>query len=213
MPEADATRCRLCLVTPADIEPAAFAPRLADALSGGDVASVIVAAAPERLQEAAERLVPIAAMRGAAALVLNDTQIAGRAKADGVHIDTGLADFRAAASLRPKKIVGLGGIRSRHEAMTAGEADPDYLFFGRLDGDSGDRIFDKTLDLAAWWSSMFVIPAIVMGGGTIASVDDAAAANIEFVALCRAVFEHPDGPGAAVAEANRRLAAAVGGGR
>jgi len=53
---------------------------------------------------------------------------------------------------------------------------------------------------------MFVIPAIVMGGNSLASVSQAADAGIEFVALCRAVFDHPD-PAAAVAEANRLLSA------
>src|SRR5262249_8743853 len=114
-----------------------------------------------------------------------------------------LAD--AVAAFRRKKIVGAGGIRSRHEAMLAGESDPDYVFFGRLDGDTGPMIFDKSLELAAWWSSLFMIPAIVMGGNAVASVRAAAEASIEFVALGRAVFDAAD-PGAAVAEANLLLA-------
>jgi thiamine-phosphate pyrophosphorylase len=206
---ADVSRCRLCLVTPAVDAPARFAPRLADALSGGDVATLIITAAPPDLQAAAEALVPIAQARGVAALVHNDTRIAGRAKADGVHVDSGIADLRdAVAALRPRRIVGAGGFASRHDAMLAGEADPDYLFFGRLDGDTEDAIFPKALDLAAWWSSVFVIPAVVMGGRATDSVVAAAEAGIEFVALRDAVWAHPEGPAAAVAAANRRLAAA-----
>ena len=128
------------------------------ALSGGDVASLIIAvdpADPGVLQRLAEALVPIAAARGVAALIHNDTRIVGRPGADGVHVDSGAADLASAVGgLRPKKkIVGAGGIRSRHEAMGAGEADPDYVFFGRLDGDTGEAIFAKALELAAWWSS------------------------------------------------------------
>ena len=205
---AEASRARLCLVTPAVGDPAGFAPRLADALSGGDVATLIVTAAAANLQALAEAAVPLAQARDVAVLVHNDTRVAGRAKADGVHVDSGIADLRdAVATLRPRRIVGTGGFMTRHDAMLAGEADPDYLFFGRLDGDTEDGIFPKALDLAAWWSSVFVIPAIVMGGKAIASVDEAAAAGIEFVALRDAVWSHPGGPGAAVAEANRRLAA------
>ncbi|HMN87339.1 MAG TPA: thiamine phosphate synthase [Bauldia sp.] len=205
---AEASRARLCLVTPAGGDPAGFAPRLADALSGGDVATLIVTAAAANLQALAEAAVPLAQARDVAVLVHNDTRVAGRAKADGVHVDSGIADLRdAVATLRPRRIVGAGGFMTRHDAMLAGEADPDYLFFGRLDGDTEDGIFPKALDLAAWWSSVFVIPAIVMGGKAIASVDEAAAAGIEFVALRDAVWSHPGGPGAAVAEANRRLAA------
>ena len=210
MPKADVSRCRLCLVTPAFVDPIAFVPLLGEALAGGDVASLIVTGSASSLQSFAESVVPIAQSRGVAALIHNDTQIAGRAKADGVHVDSGIADLRDAAStLRPRRIVGAGGVHSRHEAMLAGEADPDYLFFGRLDGDTGDDVFDKALDLAAWWSSMFVIPAMVMGGRTVASVRTAADAGIEFVALRHAVWDHPKGPGAAVAAANTVLAGAA----
>ncbi len=182
--------------------------RLVDeALAGGDVASLIIDADGDRLQGLAEALVPGAQARGVAALVRNDTRVAGRARADGVHIDSGLADLAAAVEkFRPKLIVGAGGPRTRHDAMTTGEANPDYLFFGRLDGDTDDDIFPKALGLAAWWSSVFVIPAMVMGGRSIASVEQAGREGIEFVALRHAVFDDPRGPGAAVEDANRRLA-------
>src|SRR4051812_22561413 len=174
MPEAEKNRCRLCLVTPLRSDPAALPGLVGAALSGGDVASLIIAvdpADPNVLQGIAETLVPIATARGVAALVHNDTRIVGRTGADGGHIDSGAADLAdAVAALRRKKIVGAGGIRSRDEAMHAGEADPDYLFFGRLDGDNAEAIFDKAFELADWWSSLFVIPAIVMGGSTVTSV-------------------------------------------
>jgi thiamine-phosphate pyrophosphorylase len=208
MPEAEKSRCRLCLVTPLRSEPAALPALVGAALAGGDVASLIIAvdpADPNVLQRTAEALVPIAAARGVATLIHNDTRIVGRTGADGVHIDSGAADLAAAVeALRRKKIVGAGGVRSRHEAMLAGESDPDYVFFGRLDGDTGAAIFEKTFELAEWWSSLFVIPGIVMGGNAIASVRQAAAAGIEFVALSRAVFAAAD-PAEAVAEANRLL--------
>jgi len=209
MPDADTSRSRLCLVTPSPSEPAVLARLVASALSGGDVASLIVTVDPpdpRALQEIAEAIVPIAVRRGVATLVHNDTRIVGRAGADGAHIDSGVADLAdAVAALRPKKIVGAGGVRSRHEAMLAGEANPDYVFFGRLDGDTEESIYPKALELAAWWSSLFVIPAIVMGGSSIASVGDAAVNGIAFVGLRSAVFAADD-PAAAVAEANRILA-------
>ncbi len=205
-----ASRCRLCLVTPAGVDARTFAPRVADALSGGDVASLIIAAHPTdpaALQKAAEAFVPIAQDAGVAAIVHGDTRIVGRSKADGVLVDGGAAELAAAlAALHPKRMVGVAGLTSRHEAMAAGEAAPDFLFFGRLDGDSGDGIFRKALDLAAWWSDVTVIPAIVMGGSTLISVREAADAGIEFVALAKAVWDDPRGARAAVAEACERLA-------
>jgi thiamine-phosphate pyrophosphorylase len=139
--------------------------------------------------------------------VVNDTRIAGRAGADGVHVDTGVADVTAAvASGRGRRMVGAGGISSRHDAMLLAEAEPDYLFFGLLDGDRAPDIFPKALDLATWWAEVAVIPAVVMGGQAIDSVDAALSAGIDFVALRQAVWDDPRGPAAAVAEANARLA-------
>ncbi len=205
-----ASRCRLCLVTPAGVDAETFAPLVADALSGGDVASLIIAAHaadPASLQQAAQAFVPIAQNAGVAAIVHGDTRIVGRTHADGVLIDSGLADLAAAVTaMRPQRMIGAAGIASRHEALAAGEASPDFLFFGRLDGDTGDGIFPKALDLAGWWSAVTVIPAVVMGGRRLDSVREAAQEGIEFVALSGAVWDDPRGAGAAVAEACEHLA-------
>lgn len=207
-PSAD-VRCRLCLVTPAGFSADEFAPRLADALAGGDVASLIItpsAGDAAAFQRAVQQLVPITSARGVASVVSGDGRIAARTGADGLHVETGAGDVAEARSAFKNKIVGAGNIQSRHDAMELAEADPDYLFFGRLDGDTGDDIFPRALDLAAWWSSVAVIPAIVMGGAAISSVDAAAASGIEFVALSRAVWDDPRGPAAAVADVSARLA-------
>lgn len=203
---------RLCLVTPPVVDPATFPAVLKSALAAGDVATLFITGegSPASVQRIAEVLVPIAQQADTAAVVLNDTRLLGRTGADGVHIDTGVADLAAALErLRGKKIVGAGGIRSRHDAMQAGEREPDYLFFGRLDGDTADTIFPKALDLASWWSGLFEIPAVVMGGHALASSLEAVEARIEFIALRTAIWEHPEGAAAAVAEANRVLAGEV----
>jgi thiamine-phosphate pyrophosphorylase len=203
----DQRRCRLCLVTPADRGAGECARLVADALAGGDVAVVIVTGVDEQqLQALAEAVVPVAIDRGVAALIHNDTRIAGRVRADGIHIDTGPDDVAAAvAAARGKRMVGAGEIRTRHEAMLNAQAEPDYLFFGLLDGDRDGEIFPPALDLAAWWCEVAVIPAVVMGGNAVASVEAARDDGIDFVALRRAVWDDPRGPAAAVADANARL--------
>jgi thiamine-phosphate pyrophosphorylase len=50
------------------------------------------------------------------------------------------------------------------------------------------------------------IPAVVMAGGTLASIEAAAATGAAFVALNRAVWLNPAGPGEAIARANALLA-------
>ena len=208
-PIESARACRLCLVTPPGMTAEVAGLQVEAALAGGDVASLIITADPadpDAHQALAARLVPIAQARGAAVLIHNDTRIAGRVKADGIHVDSGTADIAdAIRTFRPQRIVGAGNIWSRHEALEVGELGPDYVFFGRLDGDTGLDIYPKALDLAAWWSELVEIPAIVMGGSALESVVTARDAGIEFVALSRAVFDAED-PRGAVAEAIRLLA-------
>lgn len=205
----DFDTCRLCLVTPSGVSPEALGAMLNEALAAGDVASLIVTAGSADLSRLAQLTVPIAQAHGVAALIHNDRQIAAMTGADGVHLDDGIAELRACvADMHPERIIGVGNLTSRHYAMAAGEAEPDYVFFGRLDGDTGEEIFPKALGLAEWWASLFQIPAVVMGGSDLSSVQQARDAGIEFVALRRAVWEHPDGPARAVAMANHLLAEA-----
>ena len=205
MSRSPAGACRLCLIAPTAIDAATFPAQLEAALGGGDVAALILTGTDERLLKP---LVQLAQSAEVAALVVDDTRLGGRTQADGLHIESSIGELKIALEkLRGRGIVGAGNLRSRHDAMTAGESEPDYLFFGRLDGDTAPEIFRKALDLAAWWSGLFEIPAMIMGGSALASVTEAAAAGIEFVALRSAVWDHSEGPAAAVAEANRLIRA------
>ncbi|WP_036791690.1 thiamine phosphate synthase [Pleomorphomonas koreensis] len=202
-------RARLFLITPRAVDAATFAPRLEAALAAGDVASLLIApdvAGGAELQAIAEALVPIAQRHDVAALVVGDSRVMGRAHADGLHIETGSAALREAVeALQPKSIVGAGNLRARHEAMEAGEANADYVFFGLLDLDESDEPHRKTIDLGAWWAELFEPPCVLLAGRSMASVETCARTGADFVALRAAVWEHPDGPAVAVTEANAIL--------
>jgi thiamine-phosphate pyrophosphorylase len=201
-------RTRLILVTPPEMDAETFPRRLEEALGGGDVAAVIIApdAGGRAAAPLASALVPIIQRAGAAALIAEDTQLAGRAGADGVHIGTSLEDLRLAAeSHRPKRIVGAGGLTTRHDAMAAGEMGIDYLFFGRLAGDTHDAAHPKALDLAEWWAELMEVPAVIMAGRTLDSTAEAAATGAAFVAVNSAVWNHAGGPAEAVGIANAAL--------
>ncbi|MGD9738394.1 MAG: thiamine phosphate synthase [Bauldia sp.] len=200
----DSIRTRLCLVTPAGFDDG-FAAVLDDALGGGDVASLIIVPPPGMPEQLARRLGGVGTRHGVATLIAADSMpLTGL---DGVHVEGGAAAVKAAiARHHPKYIVGAGGALSRHDAMIIGEAGPDYLFFGRLDGDGQPGIHPAAMALAEWWVPLFEIPAVVTGGSAIESVGEAAGLAIEFVALRSAVWNDPRGPRAAVADANRILA-------
>jgi thiamine-phosphate pyrophosphorylase len=191
-----AERTRLFLVAPAAPD-RGFAASLAEALAGGDVAAVLIGCGANEgaAEECARELVPVAQQAGAAALIAEHTRVAGRLKADGVQIGTGIGDLRAAAqTFRPKRIVGAASLYSRHAAMEAGEVDIDYVFFGRPHGDIRDEPHPKALELATWWSEVMQVPAVVMAGRAVESVATAAATGAAFVAVHEAVWAHAGGP-------------------
>ncbi|MCW5708589.1 thiamine phosphate synthase [Shinella sp.] len=189
------TRCRLVLILPEGEDLSARAAMLEGALKGGDVASVIL---PQyglddgQFQKHAETLVPIVQQAGAAALVAGDTRVAGRAKADGIHVTGGLEELgETIEKFTPKLIVGGGNATDRHRALEIGEVQPDYIFFGKIGGDIKPEAHPKNLALAEWWASMVEIPCIVLGGTDPHSALAAAETGAEFVALDRAVFADP----------------------
>ncbi|MDQ0458099.1 thiamine phosphate synthase [Rhizobium paknamense] len=203
-------RCRLVLIAP-DLPdaPAEYARIIADALRGGDAASVILpqyGLNDHDFQARAEAVVPDVQKAGAAALVVDNSRVAGRAKADGLHI-TGKADVLAEAveKFTPKLIVGASGAMDRHQALELGEAGPDYMFFGKLDGDIKPEAHSKNLALGEWWSAMIEIPCIVMGGTDPQSALAIAETGAEFAALGKAVFADPARAAAVLAEVNALL--------
>lgn len=236
-------RSRLVLVTPDTGDIGVLADDLRLALSGGDVAAVLIgrAGSDADRQSAAERLVPIAQGAGAAAVVIGDTRAAGRSKADGIHLDLGAGeddtglpaadgeyatddadddgdDDEAPSRADPVtaeiadmvarfkgKIVGVGGVRTRHAAMAAAEADAAYVLFGLLERPDADVTHHKTLAFADWWVPLFEVPCIALAGATRDAVAEAASTGAEFIGVRTFVWSHPDGPAAGVAEANAVL--------
>jgi thiamine-phosphate pyrophosphorylase len=202
-------RCRLVLIVPDDTDADRQAQALTQALSGGDVASVILpqyGLDDQAFQKRAEMLVPIVQDGGAAAILYGDSRVAGRARADGMHLDGGLEELgEAIEKFTPKLIVGAGGATERHAALEIGELRPDYIFFGRFDGDIKPEAHPKNVALAEWWASMIEIPCITMGGSDVESVVAVAESGGEFVALRSAVCASDAGPAAAVAKANALL--------
>jgi thiamine-phosphate pyrophosphorylase len=204
----------LYLITPRLEEAGGFAPALEAALEAGVVACVLARVAA-RDESSAKRIVralaPLAQERGAAFIVADDAQLAQRAGADGVHISNAgenTAGLDAAIGrLKPDSIVGAGLLRSKHEAMTAGEKDIDYIMFGEPEADGSAPAFDNTLERVAWWADIFNVPVVAYAAG----LDEAAPlarAGADFIALGSAVFDDPRGPASAVRDAMAAIALA-----
>lgn len=201
-------RCRIVLIA-RQADPGATPDRVLSALEGGDAASLIlVEEAPGGgdFQLWCEAIAPDAQERGVAVIVAGDTRVAGRIGADGLHMIAAADEIAEAAKRHNgKMIIGADGGKTRDEALDIGEAQPDYIFFGKFGFDNKAEAHPRNLDLAGWWAQMIEIPCVVQGGSDIASVEAAAATGAEFVALDAAVFGQGIDSRAAVAEANQRL--------
>jgi thiamine-phosphate pyrophosphorylase len=209
MPSAEPNRCRIVLIAPAGLTAERFASRLRKAIEGGDVASLIVPVHgldDASFQHFCEHVVPIAQEAGVAVIVEGDTRIAGRVGADGVHLETGSAEIgNDIERLQSRMMVGVGGAKTRDDALDLGELRPDYIFFGRFGYDTKPEPHHRNLTLGQWWADVIEIPCIVMAGSDIASVVDVAATGAEFVALSSAAFADDIDPRAAIERANALL--------
>jgi thiamine-phosphate pyrophosphorylase len=202
-------RCRIVLIAPAGLSAERFATRLRQAVEGGDIASLIIPANgldDASFQHFCEHVVPIAQEAGIAVMIEGDTRIAGRVGADGVHLETGLTEITGDIErLQQRMMVGVGGAKTRDDALDLGELRPDYIFFGRFGFDTRPEPHHRNLSLGRWWAEVIEIPCIVMAGSTVESVVEVAATGVEFVALSAAVFGDDVDARAATARANALL--------
>jgi thiamine-phosphate pyrophosphorylase len=190
----------------------AFGGSVDAAFAAGDVAALLV-----RLDNGDERtlinrvkaLAPTVQSRDVALLLDGRPELVVRADADGAHL-TGIEALQAALPLlKPERIAGVGGLRSRHDAMLAGEAGADYVMFGEPDrrGNGGRPPLAAVLERLQWWAELFQSPCI----GYAADADEVrpiAEAGADFVALGEWIWTQADGAENAVARAGAALAAA-----
>ncbi|GAA5110258.1 thiamine phosphate synthase [Bartonella jaculi] len=127
----------------------------------------------------------------AALLIAGDSRIAGRIKADGLHVE---GDFNALTyyenQKKEQKIIGFGNLRNRHSAMLAGEAGVDYLFFGKLGADKKPHAHPRNVQLAKWWAEIMEIPAVVQAGSDFSTFDEVVKTACEFIAVEEIIFAH-----------------------
>jgi len=200
-------RPRLYLVTPAISNPASFASELEHALGTADIAAVLLRLADGGERALIERTKQIAAAvqsRDVALVVDNRPEIVARAGADGAHL-SGVEKFAAAlALLKPERIAGAGGLRSRHDAMLAGEAGADYVMFGEPDRNGRRPSFEELQERLTWWADLFEIPCVAYAAGK-EEVAPLVRTGADFIALGDWIWSAPEGAAKAVAAAAASL--------
>lgn len=104
-------------------------------------------------------------------------------------------------------IVGVTCHNSRHLAMEAGEQGADYVAFGAFfPTATKDTQFVAEPELVEWWSGLFTVPCVAIGGITVDNCPPLVEARPDFLAVSGGVWDYAKGPAAAVREFNRIFA-------
>lgn len=207
---------RLYLITPQRIDLATFPETLARALDAGDVAALQLrlknpdgAPAPDdEILRAGKILVPFAQGRGVAVILNDRPDLAKALGADGVHLGQEDAPYAEARRLLgPDAMIGVTCHNSRHLAIEAAEAGADYVAFGAIYPTSTkDTRYTADLDLIAWWAEIMETPCVAIGGITVENAEPVARAGADFLAVMGGVWNHAEGPEAAIRELTELLA-------
>lgn len=207
---------KLMLVTPPVSDAAAFAPLLGRALASGAISAVLLRLSPtdERKQvNLIKELVPVVQTAGAALVAETTPAIAIRGGADGAHVAMRQPEDivligEAREQLTQDRILGAGGLKSRHDAMEAGEIGVDYVMFGEPRADASIMTLDTVIERASWWAGIFQTPGIAYAPDADA-VTPLAATGIEFVALGAWIFADGTDTAKAITGAQDAIAACV----
>ena len=194
--------CQLYLISPLDVG-GDFPARLAEALGAGPVAAFqfrVKGVDQHQAARLAEPLQRLCADAEVAFIVNDDMALAKRLGADGVHLGQSDGDPRdARALLGPGAQIGVTCHDSRHLAMEAGEAGADYVAFGAFFPTTTKETRHRPdPSILSWWATLFEVPSVAIGGITPDNGRVLVEAGADFLAACSAVWDHHDGPPAAI---------------
>jgi thiamine-phosphate pyrophosphorylase len=196
-----AENCSLYLISPQEVG-GTFRERLKAALEPG-VATAFQLRVKDvdehELARLAEPLQRICADAGVAFIVNDSVSFAKRLGADGVHLGQSDGDISdARAILGPDAQIGRTCHDNRHFAMEAGEQGADYVAFGAFyETTTKPSHYRPQPEILTWWSTLFEIPCVAIGGITPANAAPLIEAGADFLAVCQAVWGKED-PRAAV---------------
>lgn len=158
---------QIYLISPPEFELSKFPKLLASCLDAVPIACFRLALSTtdeSRLYKAADACREECHSRDVAIVIERHVQMAERLGLDGVHLTDGSRSMRhVRKTLGRDAIVGSFCGQSRHDGMTAAEADADYVSFGPVASTAlGDGAFADS-DLFQWWSEMIEVPVVAEG--------------------------------------------------
>jgi thiamine-phosphate pyrophosphorylase len=189
-------RCALYLISPQEVG-GVFPDRLKAAVSAAPVAAFqlrVKDVDSHELARLAEPLQRICSDHGTAFIVNDSISLAKRLGADGVHLGQKDGEVREARDmLGPDAQIGRTCHDSRHFAMEAGEAGADYVAFGAFyPTTTKPSHYRPHPAILSWWSSLFELPCVAIGGITPGNARPLIEAGADFISVCQAVWGKDD---------------------
>jgi thiamine-phosphate pyrophosphorylase len=203
-------KCQLYLISPLEVG-GDFPVRLEEALTAGPVAAFQFRVKGIDQHKAAELAAPLQEIcaRHDVAFIVNDSiSLAKRIGADGVHLGQEDGDPREARDILGRDAqIGVTCHNSRHLAMEAAEAGADYVAFGAFFPTSTKEVKHQAeIETVELWSQFTEVPCVAIGGITTQNAGEVINAGADFIAVSSGVWNHADGPAAAVKAFNALLA-------
>ena len=155
---------RLILVAPSSEDTEQLCARLAPLVEAVPFDAVIlpVTGSDDRARiNHAKSIAAVVQKHNAALLLVDAYELVARTGADGAHLTSSASLAEALSVLKPlDRIVGVAGLKARHDAMEAAEAGADYVMFGEPRVDGSLPAASAVLERAGWWAELFQTPCV-----------------------------------------------------
>lgn len=184
----------LYAVTPDIEDTASLVTMVAEAIAGG--ATLVQyrnkTASPELRLEQATALLGTCRKDNALLIVNDDTDLAVRIGAEGLHLGRDDGDIAAARARLPNALIGASCYRSISNALAAKSMGVDYVAFGSFFASpTKPSAVRSPLTTIGEAKRAVGLPVVAIGGITIANTPDLIAAGVDAVAVITALFGAP----------------------
>ncbi|MGB0660771.1 MAG: thiamine phosphate synthase [Mangrovicoccus sp.] len=160
-------RPQIYLITPAEMPELQVPRALAEIVDAVEIACLRLRAGSDDLDQlarSADVMRAFAHERDLPLVIETHLGLVERLGLDGVHLTDGSKSVRTARKdLGSDAIIGAYCGNSRHDGMTAGELEADYVSFGPLAATPLIANEPAERDLFAWWSEMIEVPVVAEG--------------------------------------------------
>jgi len=149
-------------------------------------------AEPDLCFEQATALLRTCREGGALLIVNDDTDLAVRIGAEGLHLGRDDGDIAAARARLPNALIGASCYRDINNALAAKHAGADYVAFGSFFASpTKPSAIRSPLTTIGEAKRAVELPVVAIGGITIENTPDLIAAGVDSVAVITALFGAP----------------------